>query len=392
MGPLKPAPKGSFAVDVICVCGGATLTATEFFVQFASAAFLGDCEEDASVQFYCNEILAEGVQAALAQRASRTVYFRSTVGLSRFATSDVLRCFNLRSGFNSMACGNELLGFVQFSLYLWEFESRVVVVDIDGTLTKSNIRGYVETVFLGTYDYIHVGVVLFLLFLDKLGLQILYLTARPRSHIDETRNLLRNMTENGVNLPAGPLFTHRGGRMTTLYMELISESTASFKHSVLLEVAELYRNVALTKSVKYSYKCPFFLGVGNKDTDATAYYSAGISITNILIMQRSGEVIAGGFIPQPSDYVAHQSSRAPINVALGPDDEEATAAVVCSIKTVSALTKVAFSSYGDPRLLSYTKDLILSSSKVVSFGGYVHEENEGKATDGIILAIIIHNL
>ena len=39
---------------------------------------------------------------------------------------------------------------------------RLVVVDVDGTLTRSDVRGYVETVYLGVYDYIHTGVVDFL--------------------------------------------------------------------------------------------------------------------------------------------------------------------------------------------------------------------------------------
>ena len=39
---------------------------------------------------------------------------------------------------------------------------RLAVVDVDGTLTRSDVRGYVETVYLGVYDYIHTGVVEFL--------------------------------------------------------------------------------------------------------------------------------------------------------------------------------------------------------------------------------------
>lgn len=39
---------------------------------------------------------------------------------------------------------------------------RLVVVDIDGTLTRSDVRGYVETVYLGVYDHIHLGVADFL--------------------------------------------------------------------------------------------------------------------------------------------------------------------------------------------------------------------------------------
>jgi hypothetical protein len=40
----------------------------------------------------------------------------------------------------------------------------LVVVDVDGTLTRSDVRGYVETVYMGVYDYIHTGVVSYLNF------------------------------------------------------------------------------------------------------------------------------------------------------------------------------------------------------------------------------------
>ncbi len=38
----------------------------------------------------------------------------------------------------------------------------MAVVDVDGTLTRSDVRGYVETVYLGVYDYVHTGVADFL--------------------------------------------------------------------------------------------------------------------------------------------------------------------------------------------------------------------------------------
>lgn len=38
----------------------------------------------------------------------------------------------------------------------------MAVIDVDGTLTRSDVRGYVETVFLGMYDYVHPGVARFL--------------------------------------------------------------------------------------------------------------------------------------------------------------------------------------------------------------------------------------
>lgn len=247
-GSARAAAKGSYAVDVVCVSANGCISSSEFYIKFPAAAPPpGERGRGAevAVSFTSNGSPSGQIRAVIRPDSDKTVYFAGFDDeLTHFAPSDVLGAFNLRKGRNMATCGNSSLGFVEFSIFLWEATSRIVVVDVDGTLTKSNVRGYLETVFLATYGYIHVGVVLFLLFLDNLGLQILYLTARPRSHVQETRELLCNMTENGMYLPAGPLFTHRGGRMTTLYMELIAESTATFKHSVLTDISAVYRRVA----------------------------------------------------------------------------------------------------------------------------------------------------
>jgi phosphatidate phosphatase LPIN len=44
------------------------------------------------------------------------------------------------------------------SLHLWSVNDDVVVSDIDGTITRSDVIGYIDTVQLGKYDYIHPGI------------------------------------------------------------------------------------------------------------------------------------------------------------------------------------------------------------------------------------------
>lgn len=273
LNPLKAAMKGAFAVDVVCV-RATRMSTTEFLIKFPNSAPPGTgkamADSTMSVHIFCNKKICETLSASIDMASDKTVYFSESPDseLSHYPSERVLQAFSLQKGRNSVQCGNETLGYVEFSIFLWDAASRVVVVDVDGTLTRSNLRGYFETVFLGTYDYIHVGVVLFLLFLDKMGLRILYLTARPRSHVAETRELLRNMTEGGNYLPAGPLFTHRGGRMTTLYMELISESTASFKRSVMQEVADVYRRVAFMEGGNRELE----IGISHMDRDVLIVY------------------------------------------------------------------------------------------------------------------------
>lgn len=185
---MKSSGSGAFAVDVICVWG-CKISTTEFVIKFPGK----DSQLlDQPVTFSCNGKICNGIPASFDSDNS-VVFAESASSRPRFPCAESLRRMSLRKGQNMVSCGNEDVGYVTFSVWVWDGASKAVVVDIDGTLTRSNIRGYVETVFLGTYDYIHADVVPFLLFLDKMGLRIVYLTARPRSHIEETRSLLRNM-------------------------------------------------------------------------------------------------------------------------------------------------------------------------------------------------------
>ena len=45
-----------------------------------------------------------------------------------------------------------------FGLFLYPLNAKLAVIDIDGTVTVSDVRGYVESVFLGVYTHVHHGV------------------------------------------------------------------------------------------------------------------------------------------------------------------------------------------------------------------------------------------
>jgi hypothetical protein len=51
---------------------------------------------------------------------------------------------------------------VQASLYLWNVNDCVVVFDIDGTITRSNVRGVISTIVTEKYDHVHDGICTFL--------------------------------------------------------------------------------------------------------------------------------------------------------------------------------------------------------------------------------------
>jgi phosphatidate phosphatase LPIN len=59
---------------------------------------------------------------------------------------------------------------------MWNYDAKIVISDIDGTITKSDKRGMLAAQ-LG-YDYTHVGVSKLYNRLSDNGYKMLYLTAR----------------------------------------------------------------------------------------------------------------------------------------------------------------------------------------------------------------------
>ena len=127
--------------------------------------------------------------------------------------------------------------------YKYESTDKLVVVDIDGTITKSNITGYWQTVFLGVYSYVHEGLVMFLDTLSKsFGFNIVYLTSRPITHVQETKNLLEGVQAvDGYEMPMGPLFMNKESISMAIYREVIANTAMEFKAEVMLSVTSIFR-------------------------------------------------------------------------------------------------------------------------------------------------------
>jgi len=124
------------------------------------------------------------------------------------ATSSQLSRLGLQPGVNSIlfqvktASGN--LVTTQSNLHLINNNSRLVVSDIDGTVTKSNIRGLILPV-LGLGDWKHDGVVELYSKIGGQGYTMLYLTNRAIGQSDMTREYINSLTENQYKMPEGPI-------------------------------------------------------------------------------------------------------------------------------------------------------------------------------------------
>ena len=128
-----------------------------------------------------------------------------------------------------------------FNLFNWDLNTPVIVCDIDGTLTRSDVRGYVETVYFNTYSYVHQGAVKLVKSLESdLNCNVMYLTTRPIEHQHETKSFLDGLEQDGTTLPRGPLFTNKKFIGNVIYDEIFVKVPESIIAHIALTKHYLY--------------------------------------------------------------------------------------------------------------------------------------------------------
>ena len=89
-------------------------------------------------------------------------------------------------------------------IYLWHHTDKVVISDIDGTITKSDVLGHILPV-IGN-DWAQSGVAQLFSKIKLNGYQIMYLSARAIGQASVTKDYLQSVKQGNVCLPDGPLF------------------------------------------------------------------------------------------------------------------------------------------------------------------------------------------
>ena len=237
------------------------------------------------IHVYVNDLLCPNIKVCVEEYEISLVNFIENDGSrSTCPSHNILKEFNLRKGQNKIKFqAQDLNCAAHFDIYYWDVYQKVIVCDIDGTLTKADVKGYIETVYCNKYSYIHEGVVGLLKTLEsELNFNIIYLTTRPIEHLCETKNFLEHLEQNGSFLPSGPLFTNKKFIGNVIYDEIFIKDISSYKLQTLQSINSLYRLAGL----KFD-EIPFKLGFGNRVTDARAYFSAGILPQSIFIISPS---------------------------------------------------------------------------------------------------------
>ena len=90
-------------------------------------------------------------------------------------------------------------------IFLWDHHEKIVISDIDGTITKSDILGQILS------KWIHPGVTKLFTEVSKRHYKIIYLTARAIGQYQQTSKFLTTVEEEGTHLPEGPVMMSPDG-------------------------------------------------------------------------------------------------------------------------------------------------------------------------------------
>ncbi|KAG9348001.1 hypothetical protein JZ751_004020 [Albula glossodonta] len=125
------------------------------------------------------------------------------------------------------------------TIYLWNWDDKVIISDIDGTITKN-------------------------------GYKFLYCSARAIGMADMTRGYLHWVNDRGTILPRGPLM-----------LEVIEKKPEVFKIECLTDIKNLF----------LPNQQPFYAAFGNRPNDVFAYKQVGVPDCRIFTVNPKGELI-----------------------------------------------------------------------------------------------------
>jgi len=221
-----------------------------------------------------------------AKRGKSVGTARKSINKTLKPTSAMLQCLKLKPGENQIefVVNSKLQGkqSVKASIYLWRSDDKIVVSDVDGTITKSDVMGHCMP-WVGN-SWCHDGVARYFSDIEANGYRIMYLTSRSIGHAAMTREYLFNEVRqdgqcgNLEFLPSGPVIMAPDSLFAAVNRELIQRIPQQFKIPALRNVKDLFPK---------GYQ-PYAAAFGNRTTDLIAYNSVDIPIDRIFIIDSTG--------------------------------------------------------------------------------------------------------
>ncbi|XP_053677115.1 phosphatidate phosphatase LPIN3 [Anopheles nili] len=162
-------------------------------------------------------------------------------------------------------------------LFKWRHNDKVVISDIDGTITKSDVLGHLLPMVGKSWDQI--GVAQLFTKIEENGYKMLYLSARAIGQAKTTRGYLQSIRQGDVKLPDGPLLLNPTSLMSAFHREVIEKKPEHFKIACLNDIRDLFPE-----------RNPFYAGYGNRINDVWAYRAVGIPTARIFTINPKGEL------------------------------------------------------------------------------------------------------
>ncbi|XP_029686277.1 phosphatidate phosphatase LPIN2 isoform X1 [Takifugu rubripes] len=165
------------------------------------------------------------------------------------------------------------------TIYLWNWDDKVIISDIDGTITKSDVFGQILPQ-LGK-DWTHQGIAKLYHSVAENGYKFLYCSARAIGMADMTRGYLQWVNDGGTILPRGPLMLSPSSLFSAFHREVIEKKPEIFKIECLTDIKNLFQH----------NKQPFYAAFGNRTNDVFAYKEVGVPLCRIFTVNPKGELI-----------------------------------------------------------------------------------------------------
>lgn len=204
--------------------------------------------------------------------------YRKTLRLS----SKQIASLNLRDGVNevefSVTTAYQGTTRCKCHLYKWKWDDKIVISDIDGTITKSDVLGHLLPI-VGK-DWAQNGVAQLFNKIKNNGYKLLYLSARAIGQASSTRDYLRSIKQGDLSMPVGPVLLNPTSLITAFHREVIERKPEAFKISCMSDIKALFPPDSN----------PFYAGYGNKINDVYAYRAVGIPIMRIFTINPRGEL------------------------------------------------------------------------------------------------------
>ncbi|XP_070984677.1 phosphatidate phosphatase LPIN1-like isoform X5 [Oncorhynchus clarkii lewisi] len=208
-----------------------------------------------------------------------SVFYRKTLRL----TPEQLASLQLKEGPNEVVFSvtTQYQGTCrcQGTIYLWSWDDKIVISDIDGTITRSDTLGHILPT-LGK-DWTHQGIARLYHRVSQNGYKFMYCSARAIGMADMTRGYLHWVNERGTMLPIGPVLLSPSSLFSALHREVIEKKPERFKIECLTDVKQLF----------HPNTEPFYAAFGNRATDVYSYKEVGVPLNRIFTVNPKGELI-----------------------------------------------------------------------------------------------------